>query len=94
MKVIFSHGKESGPWGSKIQRLAEIARRAGCDVDSIDYTDTFDPDLRVERLLERLKSEPDSVLLVGSSMGGYVALVAAEQDCCRRGVSHGSSPVS
>jgi pimeloyl-ACP methyl ester carboxylesterase len=79
MKVIFSHGKESGPWGSKIQRLADIARRAGWDVDSIDYTDTFDPDLRVERLLERVKLERDSVLLVGSSMGGYVALVAAEQ---------------
>ena len=79
MKVIFSHGKESGPWGSKIQRLADIARRAGCDVDSIDYTDTFDPDLRVERLLERIELERDSVLLVGSSMGGYVALVAAEK---------------
>ena len=79
MKVIFSHGKESGPWGSKIHRLADIARQAGCAVDSIDYTDSFDPDLRVERLLERLKSETDSILLVGSSMGGYVSLVVAEQ---------------
>ena len=79
MKVIFSHGKESGPWGNKIRRLADIARQAGCDVDSIDYTDTLNPDLRVERLLKKIKSEQDSVLLVGSSMGGYVALVAAEQ---------------
>jgi len=79
MKVIFSHGKESGPWGSKIQCLADISRQAGCAVDSIDYTDTFDPDLRVKRLLEKVKSEQDSVLLVGSSMGGYVSLVAAEQ---------------
>jgi pimeloyl-ACP methyl ester carboxylesterase len=79
MKVIFSHGKESGPWGSKIQHLAGIARQAGCEIDSIDYTDSLDPDQRVERLLERLKMEQGSVLLVGSSMGGYVALAAAEQ---------------
>ncbi len=77
MKVIFSHGKESGPWGRKIQRLAAIARDAGCDVDSIDYTDTFDSKVRVDRLLERLRSEVDRVILVGSSMGGYVSLVAA-----------------
>lgn len=49
MKVYFSHGKESGPWGTKIKRLAATAREYNCDVDSIDYTDTFDPDLRVEQ---------------------------------------------
>ena len=43
MKVYFSHGKESGPWGSKIQRLASIASEHGCTVDSIDYTDLMDP---------------------------------------------------
>ena len=50
MKVYFSHGKESGPWGSKIQKLASIASEHGCTVDSIDYTDLMDPDQRVERL--------------------------------------------
>jgi len=54
MKVYFSHGKESGPWGTKIKRLAEIARNKGCAVESVDYTDLVDPDLRVERLLEVL----------------------------------------
>ncbi len=78
MKVIFSHGKESGPWGFKITRLAEIARQRGCDVDSIDYTDLTDPDLRVERLLAELEKEVEAFILVGSSMGGYVALVASE----------------
>lgn len=77
MKVIFSHGKESGPWGSKIQRLASIASEHGCEVDSIDYSDLSDPDLRVERLLGILKNESDSTILVGSSMGGYVSLVAS-----------------
>ncbi len=78
MKVYFSHGKESGPWGSKIKRLAAIAKQLGCGVESIDYTDTMDPDLRVERLLAVLDTEPGSFVLVGSSMGGYVSLVASE----------------
>lgn len=79
MKVYFSHGKESGPWGSKIKTLAELAKQQGYDVDSIDYTDIMDPDLRVERLINILKNEEDDFLLVGSSMGGYVSLVASEQ---------------
>lgn len=77
MKVYFSHGKESGPWGSKIQRLASIASEHGCEVDSVDYTDLKDPDQRVERLLGLLNKETDSSMLVGSSMGGYVSLVAS-----------------
>jgi len=34
MKVYFSHGKESGPWGNKIKRLAAIASEHGCEVGS------------------------------------------------------------
>lgn len=79
MKVYFSHGKESGPWGSKIKRLSSIAQDHGCDVDSVDYTAIIDPDLRVEHLLNILKKEKNQFLLVGSSMGGYVSLVASEQ---------------
>ncbi|SFG96375.1 alpha/beta hydrolase [Neptunomonas qingdaonensis] len=79
MKVYFSHGKESGPWGSKIKRLANMAKEHGCSVESIDYSDLSDPDLRVERLVSVLKEVEGDVLLVGSSMGGYVSLVAAEQ---------------
>jgi len=78
MKVYFSHGKESGPWGTKIKRLAVIAEERGCSVESVDYTDTMDPDLRVERLLEVLAREEADFVLVGSSMGGYVSLVASE----------------
>lgn len=78
MKVYFSHGKESGPWGSKIKRLANVATKLGFDVDSIDYSDILDPDIRVERLIKILEAEDDDVLLVGSSMGGYVSLVTSE----------------
>lgn len=79
MKVYFSHGKESGPWGSKIKRLADIAQQQGYVVDSVDYSDLLDPDLRVERLLGVLSDAGEAFVLVGSSMGGYVSLVVAEQ---------------
>jgi predicted esterase YcpF (UPF0227 family) len=79
MKVYFSHGKESGPWGSKIKRLATVAQEQGFSVDSIDYSDILDPDIRVERLINVLEKEEEDFLLVGSSMGGYVSLVASEQ---------------
>jgi len=78
MKVIFSHGKESGPWGSKITAMADLAKAKGFDVDSIDYSDTMDADLRVDRLKSILQNENESqVILVGSSMGGYVSMAAA-----------------
>ena len=78
MIIYFSHGKESGPWGSKIRRLAEQARSHGFEVDSIDYTDLLDPDQRVERLQQRLAAETRPYALVGSSMGGYVSTCCAK----------------
>lgn len=51
----------------------------GFEVDSIDYTDTMDPDVRVDRLVNVLKHEQQDIILVGSSMGGYVSLVASAQ---------------
>ena len=78
MKVYFAHGMESGPWGTKITRLATVAEELGCGVESIDYTHTMDADLRVEHLLTVLEEEEDSFVLAGSSMGGYVSLVASE----------------
>ena len=79
MKVYFSHGKESGPQGSKIQKLASIASKHGCAVESIDYRDLPDPDQRVERLVGLLKNEEDNFILIGSSMGAYVSLVASDE---------------
>ena len=82
-QIIFSHGKESGPWGSKIQAMADLARDSGFAVDSIDYQDLKDdPEGRVERLgavVSELEAPP---VLVGSSMGGYVsAVVSCRFDC-------------
>ena len=78
MNIYFSHGKLGTPDGTKIQRLAEIARSNGHIVHAIDYTDTLDPDLRAERLSSLLKKDSGNKILVGSSMGGYASLVAVE----------------
>lgn len=79
--VYFAHGKESGPWGIKIQRLAKVAEGYGLKVISPDYLDLSDPDERVARLMGLLASEPalEQVVLVGSSLGGYISTVAASQ---------------
>lgn len=80
MKIIFSHGKESGPWGSKIKALAKIAQQLGHEVDSIDYRGIMSPDERVRKLECYLNNEiSQPYVLVGSSMGGYVSLVCAQQ---------------
>lgn len=78
MLVVFAHGKESGPWGSKIKHLAEIAESLGAQVLSPDYSDLADPDTRVERLLGLALPPHGQLVLAGSSMGGYVSTVASQ----------------
>lgn len=73
--VVFAHGKESGPWGTKITCLAEVARTRGYEVISPDYSHTHDPKRRVQQLLQ-LKPTATKLLLCGSSMGGYVSAMA------------------
>jgi predicted esterase len=76
--VVFAHGKESGPWGSKIKHLANIAEQYECKVLSPDYSDLGDPDKRLARLLSLKMLPHDKLVLVGSSMGGYVSTVASQ----------------
>jgi len=76
--ILFAHGKESGPWGSKIKHLAAIAEQIGASVLSPDYSDLLDPDARVARLLALPLPDHDRLILVGSSMGGYVSTVASQ----------------
>ena len=76
--VIFSHGQESGPWGTKIRTMAELVTGMGCRADSIDYQGIVDPTARVEKLLRECSGMSDSLILVGSSMGGHVATAAAD----------------
>ena len=77
--VVFSHGKESGPWGTKIKAMAELVKSLGCTVDSIDYQGMEDPTDRVHKLIAACEGIDDELVLVGSSMGGHVATAAAAE---------------
>ena len=77
--VVFSHGQESGPWGTKIRAMADLVRDKGCTAVSIDYQGIADPSERVTKLLDEAGAIDDRLVLVGSSMGGHVATAAADQ---------------
>ena len=78
MNILFSHGKESGPWGRKITAMAKLADERGIPYDSVDYTDLRnDAEARVERLAQRVAGMTELPVLVGSSMGGYVSTVVS-----------------
>jgi pimeloyl-ACP methyl ester carboxylesterase len=74
---VFSHGKESGPWGSKITAMAAVVRSLKLGVESVDCRGLDDPVQRVAKLLGVLSTLDGPLLLVGSSMGGHVAAAAA-----------------
>ncbi len=75
--VIFSHGKESGPWGAKITAMAAVVRDLGGAVESVDYRGIDDPRARVARLIEVGRDCAAPIALVGSSLGGHVSAAAA-----------------
>ena len=77
--VVFSHGKESGPWGAKITAMAAAVRDLDLGVESVDYRGMEDPAQRVEKLLAVARELPGPLALVGSSMGGHVAAAAASR---------------
>ena len=87
--VVFSHGKESGPMGAKIRALAGVAERLGASTLSVNYREhpsgtLHDQDApgEAERRVAQLLATPlpphQSLVLVGSSMGGYVSTVASQ----------------
>jgi predicted alpha/beta-hydrolase family hydrolase len=75
--VVFSHGKESGPWGRKISALAEVARSERYEAHSVDYRGLEEPRARVAKLVDFCKELSGDLVLVGSSLGGYVAVASA-----------------
>lgn len=80
--VVFSHGKESGPFGRKIQGLMAVVEEIGLDTTSVDYRQCADANERVALLhqtLSQLDIPMSQIVLVGSSMGGYVSTVVANE---------------
>lgn len=76
--VIYNHGKDSTPWGEKTLAFVEVAKRHGFEFESPDYRHELDPDLRVKQLLAMDLASYDQIVFIGSSMGAYVATIAAE----------------
>jgi len=77
--IWFAHGKESGPRGRKIEALSKVASSLGWAVESPDYQGMDNPDARVAQLLELYQANSGKLVLVGSSMGSYVSMVASQQ---------------
>jgi pimeloyl-ACP methyl ester carboxylesterase len=75
--VVFSHGLDGSPWGRKIAALAEIARSEGYEPESVDCRGMSSPRDRLAKLVETCRDLSGEIVLVGSSLGGYVALSAA-----------------
>jgi esterase/lipase len=75
--VIYSHGKDSTPWGEKTIAFAEVAKNYGYSIESPDYRGQLDPDERVMKLLGMDLSDYDEIVLIGSSMGAYVSTLAS-----------------
>jgi alpha/beta superfamily hydrolase len=77
--VIFSHGKDSEPWGAKITAMAEAARALGFSVDSMDYRGLDDPRARERKLLDYCRGHSGPKVLVGSSLGGHVSAAVSQE---------------
>jgi pimeloyl-ACP methyl ester carboxylesterase len=75
--VVFSHGSDGTPFGTKIRALYEIGESEGYEVAAVDYRGVDDPAGRVQMLQEFCRDLSSHLVLVGSSLGGYVSLAAA-----------------
>lgn len=74
--VVFVHGLYGSPQGTKIRRLRTTARRMGLATRALDQRG-LNPTQRIEQLIRTI-GRWEHVILVGSSLGGYVASVAAQ----------------
>lgn len=71
MKILFLHGLESGPHGSKYQALTWMFG----DVLAPDCSGIKDEWQRLDIIQQQLETEKEPVIVVGSSMGGLMALL-------------------
>lgn len=74
---VFAHGSESAPWGTKIQRLAGVAETYDFEVSSPDQQHLSEASARLEDFKDNAPAG-SPLILIGSSMGGYVTAMACE----------------
>jgi len=82
--VIYLHGFASSPRGSKATRFGRELKQLGIPYDCPDLNVPAFETLTVTRMLDQTRAAIASakapVALVGSSLGGFVAVHAADQD--------------
>lgn len=76
MKIVFLHGLETGPHGSKYQALKKMFG----EVISPDCEGVKDPQQRLTIIKQALKDQAGPFLVVGSSAGGLMALLLQRED--------------
>ena len=76
--VVFSHGLDGTPFGTKIRALYEIAEAEGYEVAAVDYRGVDDPAQRVQMLHEFCRGFSGHLVLVGSTLGGYASPAAGQ----------------
>jgi pimeloyl-ACP methyl ester carboxylesterase len=76
VQIVFLHGLESGPQGSKFQALSQ---RFG-DVLAPDCSGIYAVDERLRIIRQELARHRGPFLVVGSSMGGLMALLLQQAE--------------
>lgn len=76
--AIFSHGKKGTPQGTKINTLRTVAEQQGFQTHALDYTKCKNANQRIAKLQQFIATQTTTqILLVGSSMGGYISTALA-----------------
>ncbi len=76
MKIVFLHGLESGPHGSKYQAL----KKQFGHILAPDCSGIFDEQERLKIIRRDLAQESSPLLVIGSSMGGLMALLLQQAE--------------
>lgn len=79
LTIYWLHGKDAAPMGMKSTALAALVKERGHAFAAPDFRAIDAPDGRLEHFLEILDRQREPPVLVGSSLGGYVAAAAALQ---------------
>ncbi|HJZ74983.1 MAG TPA: YqiA/YcfP family alpha/beta fold hydrolase [Vicinamibacterales bacterium] len=87
VKVLYLHGFASSPGSTKVGYFTERFRERGIDVHAPDFNQPEFRTLTLTRMLDQLSAAltttPGAATLIGSSLGGTLAILAAANNPTR-----------